>query len=1523
MEPSAGKLRVLCLDGGGIRGLSEILILKELMLNVRMRNKLDFTPEPCQCFDLICGTSTGGLIAILLGRLGKTLDECEKLFREFGSEIFAGGSSGKAARLFLTGSRHASDGLEKVIRSQAAEEMMFEDEAGSKGHVPVAVVSVMKQTGDAELFRTYGVRASVESCSILEACRATSAATTFFPSITINGVEYVDGAFGFNNPSDLILRELKSIEWPAPLLDPLAEIGCLVSVGTGRPTFEREKSFVSSRLTPGGVKSLSDALKCCKEIATSCHRVHLGVAERFKDAGCVNRYYRFDVDRGLESIELNETDDKTMQHVSAVTRAYMKSCAAQDEMVQCSWLLGAKIGTAGEAPIPDKSSPLLLSTLPQSTHSFYGRQTELSEIREALDPGQPGRKCVLLCGIGGSGKTQLALRHIEEQGHRYSAIVWINASTKEHASQSLSEAAVEMASRWPKDLPWTHNRPDASDALKVTSRLRSTVHSKWLLVIDSADDTKINQYVPDCNHGSVMVTSTTVRACRGFSPGPGARIDVGGLDLANSRSLLLKLAEVENQTTAVGEDDSAALKDIVRELSGIPLAIEQAAALIRHGNFSFKKFLSTYKQKYRALMEEPPDEGSWAYDKDRIILTVLDLAYASLETRSKDALLLVFIGIMGSWQIPISVLGRFAFFHPAGTKSVTDEDIAELESLLHDENFLRLALRRLANFFFIRLKGNQQHQSIAIHRIFSQWSLEKVRSLEKEDLLIHTTYGLSREVCKADPEMKSPLRSYLSANQFELKYMAPFKYSLSLLLSQVPQGLFDPQSGRLHDAYCTIIRQAAWAHLGFGNVDEARYYFSQAIEFETVALSNRGLQWPHGRVPLLLLWGLAHAYQRSGDLDGAVDSLQSALRLCESLYPDDAEEAVAIDSRLKGVFERRDILRRHHKNVILAACSTESGASQSKVTEEPAETQLRELSATFVDEEGREEIELDAEEDASGILLGAASAGDDNMVKLLLGLPNIDPDEADDIGRTPLLMAVWCGHTTVVELLLKTDRVNVNSIDPISQHTVLAIAAERGYEAIAQLLLDRDADMEMLSGKEWRLSPLLYASRYGHEAVVRLLLDSGADVNSKSDDGLTSLLFASHKGHEAVVRLLLDRGADVNFKSSKGWTSLLFASQNGHEAVIRLLLDSGANVNSKSNDGSTSLLYASYNGHEEVVRLLLDRGADVNFKDNKGWTSLLFASQNGYEAVIHVLLDSEADVNSRDDEGWTSLLFASQNGHEAVFLLLLDSEADVNSKDDEGWTSLLFASHKGHEAIVRLLLDRRADVNSKDYEGWTSLLIASQNGHEVVVRLLLESGADINSKTKKGSTSLLIASQNGHEAVVRLLLDSGADVNSKTDYGWTSLLSASKNGHKVVVRLLLDGGADVNSKNGDGVTALFIASQNGYEAVVRLLLDSGADVNSKDWEGSIPLLIASENGHEAFVRLLLDRGADVNSKDWEGSTPLLIASENGHEAVIRLLLDSGADVNSKSNDGLTSLLYASYNGHEAVLIHLLNVLRPN
>jgi patatin-like phospholipase/acyl hydrolase len=78
MDPET-PLRILSLDGGGIRGISSLYILKDLLEQVERDRKvaarntelreLSAPLRPCEIFDLICGTGTGGLIALMLGRL--------------------------------------------------------------------------------------------------------------------------------------------------------------------------------------------------------------------------------------------------------------------------------------------------------------------------------------------------------------------------------------------------------------------------------------------------------------------------------------------------------------------------------------------------------------------------------------------------------------------------------------------------------------------------------------------------------------------------------------------------------------------------------------------------------------------------------------------------------------------------------------------------------------------------------------------------------------------------------------------------------------------------------------------------------------------------------------------------------------------------------------------------------------------------------------------------------------------------------------------------------------------------------------------------------------------------------------------------------------------------------------------------------------------------------------------------------------------------------------------------------------
>ena len=57
----------------------------------------------------------------------------------------------------------------------------------------------------------------------------------------------------------------------------------------------------------------------------------------FKKIGRADVYHRYDVDRGLESVELNESDQKSLQHIFAVTKSYLKNHV--DDLAKCASLI--------------------------------------------------------------------------------------------------------------------------------------------------------------------------------------------------------------------------------------------------------------------------------------------------------------------------------------------------------------------------------------------------------------------------------------------------------------------------------------------------------------------------------------------------------------------------------------------------------------------------------------------------------------------------------------------------------------------------------------------------------------------------------------------------------------------------------------------------------------------------------------------------------------------------------------------------------------------------------------------------------------------------------------------------------------------------------------------------------------------------------------------------------------------------------------------------------------------------------
>ena len=115
----------------------------------------------------------------------------------------------------------------------------------------------------------------------------------------------------------------------------------------------------------------------------------------------------------------------------------------------------------------------------------------------------------------------------------------------------------------------------------------------------------------------------------------------------------------------------------------------------------------------------------------------------------------------------------------------------------------------------------------------------------------------------------------------------------------------------------------------------------------------------------------------------------------------------------------------------------------------------------------------------------AAYNGHEEVVKILLGRKEVNPDKADKGGHTPLSDAARNGHEGVVKILLEREEVNPDRQDKWGR-TPLSDAVRNGHEGVVKILLERE-EVNPDKPDKWGNTPLSYATRYGHEKIVALL----------------------------------------------------------------------------------------------------------------------------------------------------------------------------------------------------------------------------------------------------------------------------------------------------------------------------------------------------------------------------------------------------------------------------------------------------
>ncbi|KAI1845156.1 hypothetical protein JX265_002760 [Neoarthrinium moseri] len=425
-------LRILSLDGGGVRGYSMIIILQELMHRtyVEIEGKAprrDQIPKPCDHFDLIVGTGTGGLIAIMLGRLRLDLEQCKELYVRMTRMVFE--TDKTIAGIPYRSTLFKASMLEQAIK-EAVREHTVDDAEGNDGTASslTSPLSAATRSSAASAVRRHSSNASVVSFSA-RSPTAQMARPAFHggygdPNAKLYDerenrtktavTAYYKGTQRGGDPA--LLRSYDSRKEPAPEYDckiweagratsaiglafkpirvgqslfhddgggtfnpsphaldeatvnewPGREVGVFVSVGTGkRPRGTEQNSHVWYE---GFMGEFAEARKKLIQKIEGCETIHEYMKKEHLMKRGVNaeNYYRLNVEVGVGEFGMNEWH--RLSEISTGTRRYMGRPDEQ-KMIQGSSTKLAKIHRAKQRYERMSNVPEIVS--PPVTSSYY------------------------------------------------------------------------------------------------------------------------------------------------------------------------------------------------------------------------------------------------------------------------------------------------------------------------------------------------------------------------------------------------------------------------------------------------------------------------------------------------------------------------------------------------------------------------------------------------------------------------------------------------------------------------------------------------------------------------------------------------------------------------------------------------------------------------------------------------------------------------------------------------------------------------------------------------------------------------------------------------------------------------------------------------------------------------------------------------------------------------------------------------------------------------------------------------
>ncbi|KAL2811526.1 hypothetical protein BJX63DRAFT_275939 [Aspergillus granulosus] len=310
-----------------------------------------------------------------------------------------------------------------------------------------------------------------------------------------------------------------------------------------------------------------------------------------------------------------------------------------------------------EMPIytPERT-PIIQVDFNSAVDDFLGRDEELNKLRQTiLEPKSSVRQKVVLHGLGGIGKTQLALRFAREYKESFTAIFWITAGNRNMLLLSLASMARNIPDISETELQMENAKQVERMARQVLNWLGDTRNMNWLLIFDNAGEdlapragggnaSGLMEFFPPGDHGAIIITTRL----QNFTE-LGISFPVCELGEKPSTDLLIRKMGSTSQNFA----DDPYISELSLRLGGLPLAIVIAGSQIASTGLNTADYLQLYTRNPEFFQEDNPP---WQYQHGSVAETLASSFEAVLQKSKHAANLLLLLSCFNHQDIWFGLL---------------------------------------------------------------------------------------------------------------------------------------------------------------------------------------------------------------------------------------------------------------------------------------------------------------------------------------------------------------------------------------------------------------------------------------------------------------------------------------------------------------------------------------------------------------------------------------------------------------------------------------------------------------------------------------------------------------------------------------------------------------------------------------------------------------------------------------------------------------------------------------------------